>query len=1246
MKTDFGGLLSLLLTGMKANRSSVAHHCKQDTNSQVWSDNDAHGSANKTACELVAGGLYRISTILDTYNAISEKTPYDNQEFKQFVSCLALKAIVQKMKDESHICNIDEGIKVAFGAASQIKKDHCNNGKPCFLCKLDDSYDSCNIGNNSNVKTNLENLLKTKGSEVNNALKDITETPGNAGPSLCDRLQCLSSRVEALKGQPNSTNAKEFWTDKGEVADLWNTLSTAMKTNRSDEDKCKTMDDGTGASGTSGRTATDPEKKACNYLHAGLKELYKTNGAMATPSPSPSANGKLLDNPLLRQTVGCLLLHAYAKKMKEKSTCVIDSGIVKAFKAFDDNNASCTNNGSCIKCEWKETDYDNCQITTNGNSKEPAKNKLDQVKNKIDTTAKDNLKKINHMDKLCDYIKCAAPKWFYNQKNNKQAASSGTTKSWCEFWNEGVKPTLENMFKEIEVKGKTNTNYVTCQGFGDGNPHSVERKACIHIAEGLNYIKNIKPKGSGASGSTITSPNDKDKQLLDRAVACIALNMYADQIREKSKNKCPIDEKRIEKMFEVWNKINNYPCPTSGGNNCFECKRKENFNGCHLSVADALVEKNQSASCSSNDNRENVKTELNKFLNDKSKSIPQVKDTLSTITNMSNSFCTKMQCAAKQYYVKKNSPNGKSTDVKWEEINDVVKDELTKLIGHITNHGNWDSFSTHCNDPKWNNDTKGEITAKQKACKLFASGLKYISQINDDQQKDTVPLKRTMMCAALNLYADQLTNKSTEQCPLDGTKLEQAIKYAFEQYNATMRNGTPSQCSAVNGPNSCFICNREDKFHNCQIGSKATDKVKDNMDNLLDKEDQINSQPKSNTPTMEQTLDKINSKDTFCTQVQCAIKQHYAKKIKGKTFPNGTRPSWGEMKSEIERVLTDLLNYMEKSHNQSDAIEYCNDEVKWSKFGHKGKHTNKAACLLFASGLKHIYTHGNDHQTGQFKGPSFEQTMGCLFLKEYAKQLQKMAETKKKGQSWVHPLCDIDKGINHAFDKSGDIMKNVLTECNNGTDGISCFQCKLNEGYDNCKIGDDDVGNKAKDLFEGESKQNQMEKTLENTVCPILLTDLLTPFVPLAPVSIGLSAMAYYLWKYFGPLGKGGPRFRRSPAEIRGPSVQEQVLDHVQQDSSHEYRLVKERKPRSVPTRTKRSGPVNRRTIIEIHFEVLDECQKGDTQLNQKDFLELLVQEFMGSELMEEEEQVPKEDVLMEGVPMGRVPSLGSGFMV
>ncbi|CAA9986431.1 SICAvar, type II [Plasmodium knowlesi strain H] len=168
-------------------------------------------------------------------------------------------------------------------------------------------------------------------------------------------------------------------------------------------------------------------------------------------------------------------------------------------------------------------------------------------------------------------------------------------------------------------------------------------------------------------------------------------------------------------------------------------------------------------------------------------------------------------------------------------------------------------------------------------------------------------------------------------------------------------------------------------------------------------------------------------------------------------------------------------------------------------------------------------------------------------------------------------------------------------------------------------------------------------KGIGNSSSPSLSSfpfDSIHPYLPLVPSILGIITITYYLWKYFGQLGKIR-RFRRAPLRIPGPSIQEQLLDHVEEAGPHEYRLVKERKPRSAPTRTKRSGRVNRGTIIEIHFEVLDECQKGDTQLNQKDFLELLVQEFMGSELMEEEEQVPKEDVLMEHVPI-----LGSRLLV
>ncbi|SBO29811.1 SICAvar, type I [Plasmodium knowlesi strain H] len=1238
MKGDFEKELKAVLHAMTTNQTAFADHCKNNN----WKDGDAAGEANKTACKLVAAGLEHISKIQHEYSTKTgqpdkNENPYDNQEFKQLVSCLMLKAVAQKMKEDSKICDIDQGIRAAFGKADAIKGKHCQNGKPCTVCNWAEKYDDCYLdtAKEDQVKPKLEALLDEKKTEVEGALMDITKTAGNNSSTLCLRLQCLAPRVQA------SSSANTFWTKEGEVGQLWNVLSTAMKANKNNEAQCNTMDN-------DNREATNPEKKACNYLHAALKKLYETT-TPATPSASSSGTISLNDNPPLKQTVGCLLLHAYAKKMKG-ATCLVDSGIKKAFDTAVKNLIGNCNGGteSCVPCLWNEGNYDNCEITKNGTTEDqtPVKDKLEQVQNKITETSNTTLKDINEMSTLCDFIKCAGPKWFKN-KAKPNGNSVTATKNWCEFWNEGVKHELTNLFTAIQRDGKDKSNIITtaatCKNFGDGNEHSVERKACNHIIAGLDYINKI-PNGSVGGGGAPS--NGKDKQLLDRAVACIALNMYADKIIALSEKNCPIHEERIKKMFEDWNKINNNSCK-SGDNNCFVCERKADFNDCELSVSSSLISSTSTPSngdCSTTaPEAVKVQPQMNKLLNEK-KSIPQVNKTLSTINEM-NTFCSKMQCAAKQYYAKvKSKPPGKSTNVSWSEINGAVNDELKELLQNITDDEKWKNFDQYCKDDiKSNGDTPGEITAKQKACKLFASGLKHISEINNkNNQDDAVPLKQTMMCAALNLYADQLIEKAENQCPLDNKKLEEAIKHAFGKSSDIMGKGT-SSCSTANGSNSCFICNREKNFADCQIGTGiASAKVKEKMEVLLKDND-----GKNTTPNMTKTLDKINEIETFCTQVQCAIKQELRRQNKLK---NGTEPSWSKIEGDAKDVLTKLIEQMTKGQTEPDLLTYCNDENKWSKFGHKGKHTNKAACLLFAAGLQHIYTHDNGRingrVNGRVNGPSFGQTMGCLFLKEYAKQLQKVANEKKRGNSWVHPLCSIKEGITHASSRSEDIM-NAPSKCNNNVPN-SCFVCKLDD-YDklkDCSIGNDKVKPKVEAVFtEDSTKQNQMQQTLENTVCPILLTDLLTPFLPLAPVSIGLSAMAYYLWKYFGPLGKGGPRFRRSPAEIPGPSVQEQVLDHVQQDSSHEYQLVKERKPRSAPTRTKRSGGVNRRTIIEIHFEVLDECQKGDTQLNQKDFLELLVQEFMGSELMVEE-QVPKEEVLMEGVPMEEVPSLGSGLLV
>ncbi|SBO20862.1 SICAvar, type I [Plasmodium knowlesi strain H] len=1209
--------------------------------------------SEKAACNYLHAGFEQL---YDLTAPTTSSSILNNPSFRQTMGCFLLHAYAQHMKRNA-ICDIEKGISKAFELGEELSSNgtnaNCKGGKTCIPCKWADTaqLSSCQIeikGTNAQSTTTekVEEQLKTI---VNDQDSNITQMLSkiNKMSTLCEHMECIASHLNSTNGQnPSKTTASEFWTETGDVGKLWRELSNAMKGKENDNGNgvCDKM----GENGTTERNATDPERRACQHLTAGFQKLkdITTNGT--------SSYETLRKDTSFGQAVGCFLLHSYAKHMQKESICDIENGIKKAFDTAEKGS-----NG--LQCKWDDRDYDNCNITTNSNAQAKVTDKLTTVlPSDQDSTFTTTMDNINKTDSLCDQLKCAAPRWFQN--NRQVNGNSGTTKkTWCDFWDGAVRTTLQAMFKHIDEKGKTETN-AACNDFGDNNPDSVERKACNHITAGLQHINGITDNGNG-------------NQLLERAVGCIALNMYVDEIIKLTEKNCPIDEERIKAMFEKWNAEHNSSSSCNGANKngCFKCERVQNteFSSCELSVSKTLINtssspsqpQSQSGACDKGEaDAIKVQPQMESLLQTDSKR----KDTLDEINKMDN-FCTKMQCAVKQYV--KKIKNGKPPS--WDEITNVVDEELKALLKIITNDGNWkqEEFNQYCMEDigsSWSTDTDGEKTAKQKACKLFASGLKHISDIKKNNQKDdhAVPLRKTMMCAALNLYADQLIEKSTNQCPLDNEKLGQAIKYAFDKNNAT-KNGANS-CT-TQGNNYCFECKRQSPFPNCQIGSKTTDKVKERMNELLE-------QNKSETK-MDETLDKINSKDTFCTQVQCAIKQHYNKKRKEKTGAMVT-PNWSDIHNDATTELADLLKDMNDPTKQKNVEQYCNDDSKWNTKGHKEKKTNKAACLHFAAGLKHIYGRGKGSAKVNVKDPSFGQTMGCLFLKEYTKQLKEMAKVKKQGNSWVHPLCDIDEGINHAFEQSEDIMKNVLSECNKGPNGISCFECKIDQDYDDCPIGNsqnDKIEEKVEPLLQ--EKSDLMEKTLENTVCPILLTDLLTPFLPLAPVSIGLSAMAYYLWKYFGPLGKGGARFRRSPGEIPGPSVQEQVLDHVQQDSSHEYQLVKERKPRSVPTRTKRSGRVNRRTIIEIHFEVLDECQKGDTQLNQKDFLELLVQEFMGSELMEEEqfskeevlmegvpmesipleqvpmesiplEQVPMESIPLEQVPMERVPSLGSGFMV
>ncbi|CAA9989445.1 SICAvar, type I [Plasmodium knowlesi strain H] len=1193
--------------------------------------------AEKKACNYLHAGfkeLYEPTTTASSSGTANSEV-LDNPSFRQTMGCFLLHAYANEMKKKA-VCEIEGGIKKAFELGGTLSKTGtaCKNGGkgPCVPCQWQESdYDKCQINIKGSTtatetaKEKVEKIIEEDTTNIEDMLSNI-----NKRDKLCDHMKCIATHLNSTNGQKQKQSAEEFWTK--DAKKLWEELVEEMKT--------KGNVDGSGngdCKGFDNPSAT----VACNYLHVAFKKLKELSKSIKTDGTKYPILHK---DPSFAQTVGCFLLHSYATHIKGKATCVIDEGIKRAFESWKPSkNGTCNGNGTepCVPCQWEDDDYKSCEITTNGGGgtteQTEVKPKVEGIVNKNDPDTDSIIKNINEMKTLCDGLKCIAS--HLNPSNGKQPSTTAqnfwtATGEVSELWND--------LSKAMEQNGGQDKGGQCGQVDGSRQPTDPEKKACQHLTLGFNKLKDL--SNSATSKGTHGKILSKDP-LLKQAMGCLLLKEYARKMQGQSK--CVIDS-GLKKAFDSW-KFNNTKSNCSGTEPCVPCQWNDtNIDKCEISIIDAAGETTQIEV-----------TEKLTHVQDKINTTST--ETLKKINEMFT-LCDFIRCAGPKWFhnhKNKNGTKGSPTQTWcdfWE--NDGVQPELKKMFDKIASEGK-NKTNGPCDQFGYGN----EHSVERKACNHITAGLDYINQISsvatahqNGNTDDDNFFKQSMMCAALNLYATKIKKETDNVCPID----EDRIKLMFTNWNKKNNSCSTSGSGSANN-NNCFKCERKADFNDCDLlvdegligrstpsqpnGQKCTDngntrkEVQTQMNKLL--------QAESN---MQPTLNEINEMaSSFCTQVQCAIKKKL--KNEGKLL-NGTPPSWDALRDKIGKELTELLINMNDPKKQSDAAKYCSDkDYNWYTLGHKQSKTNKAACLHFAAGLQHIYTHGN----GRVNGPSFEQTMGCLFLKEYAKQLQTVANEKKKGHSWVHPKCDIKEGIDHAFGKSKDIMKSVLPQCSKDTNGNnSCFVCTQNNDYGTCKIGIDSVKDNVEPLLQ--TKKEHMQQTLENTVCPILLTDLLTPFLPLAPVSIGLSAMAYYLWKYFGPLGKGGPRFRRSPGEIPGPSVQEQVLDHVQQEAGpHEYQLVKERKPPSAPTRTKRSGRVNRRTIIEIHFEVLDECQKGDTQLAQKDFLELLVQEFMGSELMDEE-QVPMEEVLTEGVPMEsipleqvpmeRVPSLGSGLMV
>ncbi|ANQ05791.1 SICA-like antigen [Plasmodium coatneyi] len=132
--------------------------------------------------------------------------------------------------------------------------------------------------------------------------------------------------------------------------------------------------------------------------------------------------------------------------------------------------------------------------------------------------------------------------------------------------------------------------------------------------------------------------------------------------------------------------------------------------------------------------------------------------------------------------------------------------------------------------------------------------------------------------------------------------------------------------------------------------------------------------------------------------------------------------------------------------------------------------------------------------------------------------------------------------------------------------------------------------------------------------------DVLTPYFPFIPVAIGTVVMGYLLSKYFGYFGKTKQRYKRM-TQISGSPLgkNSEGTGLTISYAPYEYRLMKEKRQPIHSTEMQQEEHANRKTIIDIHLESLNEYQNQneDPELtNNVDFLQIIVEELMKFEFM------------------------------
>ncbi|ANQ06077.1 Pvstp1 [Plasmodium coatneyi] len=1264
---------------------------EQDACKNILHNGNTSPEANKRACQLITEGLRHIYEVSIDEKDNGDGKPQRNKLFKRTMGCLILNIYADMLKNNGQKCDVSKGIEQAFLKSGEIKntiKD-CKSDPPCLQCNREENL-TCTIGG-QNVKENVKTMLDQKKQEIEKTLKDL----------------CSSSTL-TIDPRTCSINGLEE-NEEGN----WDEVFTAFSNNPSDADeggayaKWKDMMSVCDYNAKTDTEWSNPEKSFCRVMIRNL--IIANEQKFKCEDRSSRGQGK-------NCVTKCDLLNMWLMYVKDR--CINKDVIEYAFEAMynvEEQLGKGEKDKLCRYGKFSNIVRDSGDVLHTVTSKMACDAKLGKLNNihnkdwcternriytrnliegvgRSDSKSRENIKgkeliknleeKEQKLKDELDKVKVEVQKQQPPQEGTSTCSTplkdhlDRDTTWWKstrgnsdeDMWND-IKPRVEDIAKAVSDNNEDVNGYCSGNKWDGGS-----KKACQLIVKGLKKVYSYTEE--------TTDKDAKNNKDFKSTMACMALNVFAERIKEE---KCNVAQDKIEKAFNEGNEIHNNLYSKNG-----ECEK-------------CGWEPNTDVTVASEGLRQKIRGEL-----EKNKEITQTLEKICQDDTIPDTAAPKSAVGPVA-----PSPTATTCEKKFqdEHNNTSNNDYLATLIKEwVDNQGPcgqgkiWDYIqkiftdmvdtfpsqerpvNTICAGPN-RKDGKPFSNNQKEYCKallkiiLFMNGLTQNIQyrVTNKDRREGVGAYLTCIVGTVTMF-----ELYGEHC-----WFEEIMKYISEKIGPELQK--------KNIPDKRGICNsinvKETTIGTQLVGTKIKkwiEEKKEKNDKAINKYQYIMKEGQRMKDCATETVWRTDSKGSSqgsggWLDVKEIIELKKTINDGGYVTEEGTRKIMEEIREvEKEDNLIEKLKNKIKDQIQKQMKEKERQDTKSGKdSGCSNSGQNIPDIGLQKSGVSIAPGCTSDKDLGQ---PSED------LIAKYGDNGATTHDANSNTGGNSNDQKDTDGRKPHKPDQSGDttVAGGVILEDDDkkvpdtqngvqpqpGHHGSAEDSDPQNSQDPEPKENDVNVPVPTVDLSSPQVEVTTPDKSIpaagitpqgvghrgsgqkERLTVPKLptkkarstplapvpllsnidnLPDLLTSYLPTIPVLIGTSVMTYLLWKYLF-LGKKRKRHRRAHQVSGPPSLGEQLLDPVDdQDGPYEYTLVKERKPRRRQRRSPGKKPVSRRTIIDIHLEVLDECQKGDLHSTKEDFFVILVQEFMGSEFMGEdfvpEEQLPEVNVPMESVP-------------